>query len=141
MGGTIEELNGVKPSAKGIAAHDLIKINMLVGSGVSEPILLAGRKVVSLQSNAALTSTTITFQGTNFSSKTAPGDDADYKDSLLIPNDADFNDLYDASGSIQEFLTEVGEKVWALPNLGFPIWVRLKLSVLQTATFYLSAKG
>lgn len=64
MGGTLEELLGVKPSGKGIAAHDLM-----------------------------------------------------------------------------QFLASTGQKIWALPNMGFPIWVRIKLSVLQTKTLYLGAKG
>jgi len=142
MGGTTGELDGKKPSGVGIPAIDIIKINMVVGFGVSEPILLGGRKLVSLQSNAVFTSTAdITFQAANFSSETKPNDDTNKKDGFVIPLDADFNDLYDKLNTIVQILASDGQRVWALPEVGFPLWVRLKLSVLQNATFYMTAKG
>lgn len=140
MGGTVTELLSEKPSGAGIPAHDSIEVAMDVGDVLSEPILLAGRKVVSLQSNTALTSTNITLQGANFSSRTTKGP-GDYKDGLLIPLAADFNDLYDKSDAPILITATTGQKIWALPDFGFPIWIRLKLSVAQTKTFYLGAKG
>ena len=141
MAGTLEEQEGKKASNIGVAEHQPIKVNMLVASGFSEPILLAGRKVVCLQSNAALTATNITIQGALFSSNTAALDDTTQKDGLVIPLDADFNDLFDKTDTIVQFAATTGQKVWALPDAGFPIWIRLSLSFLQNATFYLSAKG
>lgn len=138
MGGTIKEQLGKQASNIGIPSVKVFKINLDSGEAFSEPILLEGSKVVSLHSPDSLTSTDITLQGTNFSSN--PNKD-EQKNGFVIPLAADFDDLYDQSDAIIALLATTGEKVWALPELGFPLWVRLKLSVAQTKTLYLSAKG
>jgi len=140
MGGTVVELEGVKPSGKGIPAHDLIQVNMDSGEAFSEPILLAGRKVVSLQA-LTLSATDITIQGTNFSSRTTRDANADYRDGLLIPLAADFVDLHDKLDAAIKIIGTTGDKIWAFSEAGFPIWIRIFLSVAQTETLYVGAKG
>lgn len=141
MPGTIQELPGVKPSGAGIPAHSIYQLNMDGGSGFSEPVLLAGQKVVAIQSNGVLTATNLTIQGANFSSRTTKDANADYKDGLLIPLDGDFNDLYDKTNTLVQIMGTTGSAVWAIGEVGFPIWIRISLSVAQAVTIHVSAKG
>ena len=62
MGGSVTELLSEKSSNIGIPAFDSIKISTDVGEAFSEPVLLAGRKVVSLHIPGTITSTTITIK-------------------------------------------------------------------------------
>lgn len=139
MGGSVIELLGVKPAGRGIPAHDSIQVTMEVAEAFSEPILLAGRKVVSIQA-PTLTSTDLSIEGTNFSSRTSKGT-ADYRDGLLIPLAADFQPLNNASNVAIVISTTVGDKIWAISEVGFPIWIRIVLSVAQDAVLHVGAKG
>lgn len=140
MGGTIVEQLGKEASNIGVPAVKVFQINLDSGETFSEPILLQGAKVVSLHSPVALTSTDIDFQGANFSSDTDTSA-SNQKNGFVPPLDADFDDLYDQDDAQVTFTTTTGTKIWALPDLGFPLWIRLNLSVAQTATLYLVAKG
>ena len=136
--GTAVELTAKKPSATGVAAFDVIKVDMTAASVLSVPIYLGGRKVVSLQSNSTITSTNITIKGANFSS----GDKSNgVKEGFVVPNDADFADVYDSTDTIVQFTTVTAAKLWALGSAGFPVWIQIELSVAQIATFYIGAKG
>lgn len=140
MGGTIVNTLGKEPSNIGVPAVDVIVINFDVGEGFSEPILLAGRKVVSLQANSALAVTNITMQGANFTSDTTR-DASNQVDGFTPPLAADFNDLYDESDTLAVITGTTGQRIWSCPNVGFPLWVRFNLSAPQTVTMHLAAKG
>ncbi len=140
MGGTVEEQQGVMPSGVGISTCVPIQINMDVGESFSEPILLKGRKIVCLHAPTTLSATDIDMQGTNFSSKTTTGGTS-FQDGFLIPEDADFNDLYDQNNSQVNIVGTTGDRIWSCPDAGWPLWLRLNLSAAQTTTFYLVVKG
>jgi len=140
MGGDVVELAGTKPSGTGIPAHDVIAVNMDSGEAFSEPILLAGRKVISIQAGA-LASTNISIEGTNFSSRTTKDANADYKDGFLIPLAADFQPLTDKADAAIVISATTGNKIWAISEVGFPVWIRIVLSAAQTVTLHVGAKG
>jgi len=139
MGGTVTELIGFKPSGRGIPAHDSIEVAMLVGEAFSEPILLAGRKVISIQA-PALATTDISIEAANFSSDKT-GDAAKSIDGMIKPLPVDFKPLADSGGSLIVITASDGDLVYAISEVGFAIWIRIVLSVPQTVTFRLSAKG
>lgn len=124
------------PVAREMPAHDVHEVTMDVGEAFSEPILLAGRNIISIQA-PTLAATDLTIQGANFSSASG----GLFKDGLLLPADADFKDLYDASDTQIQIIGTTGNKTWAFVEAGFPIWIRLVLSVPQTVTFHVSAGG
>jgi hypothetical protein len=140
MAGTIEELPGVKPSGSGVPAYSTMRVDMDGGSGFSEPILLGGRKVVSIQANGVLAATNLIVQGALFSSRTTT-DEASYRDGVLIPLDADFNDWYDKANALIQIMGTTGQQGWSIGEAGFPLWIRISLSVPQAVSIHIVAKG
>ena len=140
MGGSVKELLGTKPSGAGIPAHDVIQVNLDVGEAFSEPILLAGRKVISIQAGV-LAATDIAIEGTNFSSSTGTDQNADYQAGFLKPLPADFQPVTDKADAAIVISATTGSKIWAISEVGFPVWIRLVLSVPQTVTLHVGAKG
>lgn len=134
MGGTLDEKVGKPASNLGEPSIIVTKIDTVGGENFSEPILLAGRKVVSLQADT-LSATDIVFEGANFSSDVT-NDAANQKDGFVIPLAADFSPLHDQSDTAVAILATTGDTIWALPDVGFPLWIRINLSAAQAGVFH-----
>ena len=137
MGGTVVEQLGNEASNLGEPSVKVIQVNTDSGEAFSEPILLEGSKVVSLEC-PTLGATDITFEATSHSTNPDPNDG---KRGFKIPLAADFKPLLDQAGNAVVITATTGDIVVALPDVGFAMWVRIVLSVPATATFYLTAKG
>lgn len=141
MGGTVNELLGKQPSEITVDSCLNVQIDTDGVDSFSEPILLEGRSKLSLHLPDAITSTTITLQGANFSSRTTSDANADFKNGFKIPEDADFNDLFDDTGTVVTLAATTGERIYNLQDFGTPLWIRFNFSVTEVRTAHLTAKG
>lgn len=137
MGGTVDDTLGREASNIGVPSIYNANIVMNVGEAFSEPIFLGGHKVVSIQF-PTLAVTNVFFEAANFTTNT---DKTDQKSGFIRPLAANFDPLQDQSGSVVEVTATTGGFVLAMPDVGFPLWIRIVLSVAQTVTFRITAKG
>ena len=141
MAAELEILAGSKPESNtGVAVIEVVKIVMDSGSVYSLPILLDGKKLASLHA-LTLTSTEITFEGSNFGSDLSANGADDFEKGHRIPVTGDFSPLFDQSDAEVKLSATTGNKIWSLPDVGYLLWVRLKFSVAQTKTLYMALKG
>lgn len=137
MGGTVKGLVGREASNIGVPSVNIFEVAMDSGEDFSEPILLQGAKVISLEL-PTLSATDVTIEATNFSTNE---DVNDQVSGFRKPLAADFKPLIDMSATAVEITGTTGDQVVTFPDAGFPLWVRINLSVAQTVTLHLSAKG
>ena len=136
MGGTVVENNGKSASNILEGAVRVFDINTDSGEVFSEPFLVGGLSKLSLQSNTALTATTIAFEGANFSSDNTLGQ----KDGYFVPHPGDFDTIADSTDTALVIPSSTGLRTWDI-DLGGVLWARLLLSAAQTATFNAVLKG
>lgn len=136
MVNTISEIPGRKASNIGVPEQVVQQVVFDGTDDTSPPILLDGRKVVSIQSSVAAT---LNVEAANFSSRTTR-DKTDYVSGLLKPAAADFGVLKDKTGTAIS-LVMLAKEVHAVSELGFPVWLRLVQGAATAGTVHVSSKG